>query len=53
MYRIRDTLNNENNAFQDTSVLGTFIDNHDNPRFLNLNPSVPLLKSAVTYALFS
>lgn len=52
MFSIRNSLDNEAKSFSDTSVLGTFIDNHDNPRFLYLNPSVILLKSAVTYTLF-
>lgn len=52
MYGIRNVLSSEAGSFKDTSVLGTFIDNHDNSRFLNLNPSVTLLKSAVTYSLF-
>jgi len=53
MYNIRSTFNSEATSFSDTTVLGSFIDNHDNPRFLNLNPSIPLLKSSVTFALMA
>jgi len=53
MYSIRDTLHYEGQFFSDVSVLGTFLDNHDNPRFLNLNGNHQLLKSGLTYALFA
>mgnify|MGYP000014327438 CR=1 FL=1 len=53
MYNIRSTFNEERNTFHDTSILGNFIDNHDNPRFLNLQPSVTLMKGALTYAMTS
>lgn len=33
------------------SVIGGFVDNHDNPRFLNLNPSHTALRNALTYVL--
>mmetsp|Transcript_3444 Transcript_3444/g.2431 ORF Transcript_3444/g.2431 Transcript_3444/m.2431 type:complete len:109 (+) Transcript_3444:199-525(+) len=53
MYKIRDTLYWEGQNFVDVGVLGTFIDNHDNQRFLYVTPSTALLKSAVTFALFA
>ena len=43
----------EKNAFADTSVLGTFIDNHDNPRFLSITYDKALFKSALTFVVFS
>mmetsp|Transcript_38261 Transcript_38261/g.36619 ORF Transcript_38261/g.36619 Transcript_38261/m.36619 type:complete len:153 (+) Transcript_38261:824-1282(+) len=52
MYKIRDTLYYESQSFEDTTLLGTFIDNHDNQRFLYVTPSDALLESAVTYTLF-
>lgn len=52
MYGLRNCLNSEASAFSDPTVLGTFVDNHDNPRFLNLNPSTTLLQSAITFTLF-
>ena len=35
------------------SVIGGFVDNHDNPRFLNLNPSHTALRNALTYVLMA
>ena len=44
----------ENRAvYQDTSVLGNFIDNHDNRRFLNHKNSWPMYMNAMAYVLFS
>jgi len=53
MYQIRTTLEGEKNAFHDMDALGVFIDNHDNPRFLSMTYSIPLFKSALTFALFA
>jgi alpha-amylase len=53
MFQIRSTLDASKRAFSDVSVLGLFIDNHDNPRFLYFNPSQTLLKSAVVFTLFA
>jgi alpha-amylase len=53
MYEIRNVFNQEKNAFADVDALGVFIDNHDNPRFLSISPSMPLFKTALTFALFS
>jgi hypothetical protein len=35
MYELRNTINEEASKFSDTSILGVFIDNHDNERFLH------------------
>ncbi|PFH61471.1 hypothetical protein XA68_17302 [Ophiocordyceps unilateralis] len=40
-------------AFSDPSVLGTFIDNHDNPRWLSQKNDHALLKNALTYVLLA
>lgn len=53
MYEIRQTLMNEQGAFADMDALGVFIDNHDNARFLSMTPSIPLFKSALTFALMA
>jgi len=53
MYQIRTTLEGEKKAFHDMDALGVFIDNHDNPRFLSMTYSIPLFKSALTFALFA
>ncbi|KJK82546.1 hypothetical protein H634G_02152 [Metarhizium anisopliae BRIP 53293] len=41
-------------AFPDPSALGTFLDNHDNPRFLHQRgDNVALLKNALAYVLLA
>lgn len=35
MYQIRDRYTDEAQHFKDIDALGVFVDNHDNPRFLN------------------
>ncbi|KNC48065.1 uncharacterized protein AMSG_04296 [Thecamonas trahens ATCC 50062] len=41
-------------GFPDASILGTFIDNHDNPRFLYQNTNkIPQYLNALTFVLFS
>ncbi len=38
--------------FKDTSVLGLFVDNHDNPRFLNsTGTDLSLYRNALVYVL--
>jgi len=51
MYQIRTCLQAEQNAFKNTNLLGLFIDNHDNPRFLNGQSDYQLYKNALTYVL--
>lgn len=53
MYEIRNVFAQEKTAFADVDALGVFIDNHDNPRFLSMTPSIPLFKTALTFALYS
>lgn len=40
-------------AFKDLSVLGNFIDNHDNPRFLNERNDIIAYENALLYVLLS
>jgi alpha-amylase len=40
-------------AFADTNLLGTFLENHDNPRFLLTNPSVQAYMSALLFAMYT
>jgi len=40
-------------AFKDLDVLGNFVDNHDQPRFLNRNGEVNTLKNALAFILFA
>ena len=53
MYEIRTSLNAINKAFPDPSVLGNFIDNQDNTRFLYRNHNVNRLKNALSFTLFA
>lgn len=39
MYYIRNTYASEENAFTDVDALGSFMDNHDNSRFLYNYPN--------------
>ena len=41
------------NQFQDVTLLGTFVDNHDNVRFLNIKNDRTLYKNALIHVLFS
>ncbi|KAJ8656957.1 hypothetical protein O0I10_007291 [Lichtheimia ornata] len=51
--RISEMIAANADAFTDTSVLTNFIDNHDNPRFLNTNKDTSLFKNALTYVLLA
>ncbi|KAL0485589.1 alpha-amylase [Acrasis kona] len=53
MYNIRSVLNAEPSQFKHVEHLGTFVDNHDNSRFLNDFPDVSNFKNALTFQLFS
>eukprot|EP01116_Phalansterium_solitarium_P017246 TRINITY_DN4198_c0_g1_i1.p1 TRINITY_DN4198_c0_g1~~TRINITY_DN4198_c0_g1_i1.p1 ORF type:complete len:468 (-),score=96.29 TRINITY_DN4198_c0_g1_i1:172-1575(-) len=50
-------LESENQAytsgFSDLGLMGTFLDNHDNARFLNVNPDHTLYKNGLAYTLLS
>jgi alpha-amylase len=48
-----DMLNTVNSSFPDPSALGTFLDNHDNPRWLNQKNDIPLLKNALAFVILS
>lgn len=50
MYNIRNYYNSMG-AFPDQSVLGNFVDNHDNPRFLYQNGNQPAFKAALAFSL--
>lgn len=40
-------------ACSDTTLLGNFVDNHDNPRFASLTSDASLIKNAIAYSIFS
>ncbi|KAF1835922.1 alpha-amylase-domain-containing protein [Decorospora gaudefroyi] len=48
-----DMMNTVSNSFPDPSALGTFLDNHDNPRWLNVKNDVTLLKNALAYVILA
>lgn len=48
---IQNRWNEEFPKFKDLDALGIFVDNHDNPRFLNGNGEKRLFKSALAFAL--
>jgi len=43
----------QNSVFRDVSVLGNFLDNHDNKRFLNSNGDTTVLKNGLAYIIFA
>ncbi|KAK5993730.1 Alpha-amylase A type-1/2 [Cladobotryum mycophilum] len=45
--------NQISNTFPDPSALGTFLDNHDNPRWLNQKNDKSLFKNALAYVMLS
>ena len=45
--------NTVSSKFPDPSALGTFIDNHDNPRWLNQKGDTALLKNALAYVILA
>ncbi|XP_013396432.1 acid alpha-amylase [Lingula anatina] len=53
MRTIGDRLREEAAKFKDMTVLGGFVDNHDNPRFLSINKDWTSLKNALAYTLMA
>lgn len=53
MRNIHDGVTKNLNDFKDVSVLGNFLDNHDNSRFLNGNKDWNALKNALAYIIFA
>ncbi|KAL5390383.1 hypothetical protein DPSP01_001950 [Paraphaeosphaeria sporulosa] len=48
-----DMINTVSSSFPDPAALGTFIDNHDNPRWLNQKNDQTLLKNALAFVILS
>ena len=48
-----DMMNTISSTFPDPSALGTFLDNHDNPRWLNVKNDQTLLKNALAYVVLA
>ncbi|KAH3766637.1 acidstable alpha-amylase [Pelomyxa schiedti] len=53
MYNIESELNSYAQYFSDMSILGNFIDNHDQARFLNGQSDYWMYKNALVYILMS
>eukprot|EP01137_Pigoraptor_chileana_P026263 Opistho-2@96975 len=51
MAQIQQQLDAESKLFKDIGLLGLFLDNHDNPRFLNINGDTAALLNALAYVL--
>ena len=51
MKNISDRFSEEDEKFIDVDALGIFVDNHDNPRFLNLSNNDLAFNAAITFAL--
>lgn len=52
MWNLHDGVE-EKKAYPDPTILGSFLDNHDNHRFLSLNRDWTLLKNALAYIVFA
>jgi len=53
LYNLQTVLQQYQSSFSDLDLLGTFIDNHDQPRFLNGNGDYELYQNAITYVLMA
>lgn len=53
MLDIADLRNQAATSCNDTTLLGSFIENHDMPRFANRNQDMALAKNAMTYILLN
>jgi len=53
LYNLQNLLQQYQSSFSDLDLLGTFIDNHDQPRFLNGNGDYKLYQNAITYVLMA
>lgn len=53
MKEISTKLKNIKEGFKDHTVLGNFIDNHDQNRFLFNNKNIPTLKNSAAFCLFT
>lgn len=47
--RLKDMIATVDSKFQDPTLLGSFLDNHDNPRFENTVSDKALIRNAATY----
>lgn len=53
MRQFESTLQAVSKNFKDPSVLGVFVNNHDNARFLNNNYNIPKFRNAIAFSLMT
>ena len=53
MRNIHDGVTANRQYYRDVTILGNFLDNHDNTRFLNTNRDWNVLKNGLAYVLFA
>lgn len=53
MYQLRDMLSEYATQFKDVSVLGGFLDNHDNARFLSIQSDYALYEAGLIFNAYS
>ena len=53
MYQLQSMLQECEQSFSDVSVLGTFLDNHDNPRFLSTQQDYTLYKNGLLFTVLT
>ena len=53
MLELQTAMQNYDASFADTGLLGTFIDNHDNPRFLSAQRDLARYRAALAFVLLS
>jgi alpha-amylase len=50
---LANMISNVASSFGDPAALGSFLDNHDNPRWLSQEPDTALFKNALTFVMLS
>ena len=53
MKQFESTLADVSRNFKDSTVLGVFLNNHDNSRFLHNNGNVQKFKNSIAFTLFT
>ncbi|CAG8443564.1 12762_t:CDS:2 [Funneliformis caledonium] len=51
MYEMRNAINDNRRFFKDTSILGNFLDGHDQPRFNHITQDKVLFRNALTFVM--
>ena len=50
---MESTLQDVNKYFKNPKLLGVFVSNHDNARFLNINGNTKMLQGATAFSLMT